>query len=234
VLWTRPPTAARLCALCVATSFASRLVFEAIGAPSPTTFSWTFSRFDALAVGSFIAICYESAEARGVLQRLSMPIVAIGGAILGAVVLTGQAERIFETGQSAIVIAARSGMPLVAGFFLGALLISALTRPWLARALTGPIGSALARYSYGAYVFHLFLMPVYMKAFPVARLQAITGSADAGIVLFAAAGMLATLAFAFVSYHGFESFFLNRRPRDTARDEAVALPVPQMNQLTTE
>ena len=73
-----------------------------------------------------------------------------------------------------------------------------------------------------------------MKAFPVARLQAITGSADAGIVLFAAAGMLATLAFAFVSYHGFESFFLNRRPRDTARDEAVALPVPQMNQLTTE
>jgi len=72
----------------------------------------------------------------------------------------------------------------------------------------------LGKYSYGLYVLHVPLQPLYLRLFPPARLGALgaglghTGSRLVGLLGFTALAAGVTLGLAMLSFHLFERPFL--------------------------
>jgi peptidoglycan/LPS O-acetylase OafA/YrhL len=211
VLRSSRTSAIRVCIAAILVSLAARLALGLAGAPVQATFSWTFSRLDGLAMGSLTALCFGSDALRSRLERISGRALAISGAVLLAVMASGGSGLVLDESGSIASIVARSGMPLLLAIIASSLLLQAIANATVARVLTFPGSAAIARYSYGAYVFHMFLMPALVLSFPRGRLTALTHSADAATAVFVIAGMTAAIAVAALSYHVFESFFLGLR-----------------------
>jgi peptidoglycan/LPS O-acetylase OafA/YrhL len=70
------------------------------------------------------------------------------------------------------------------------------------------------KYSYGAYVLHTPMQPVYLRLFPPARIadaaRALgpTGSHVVGLLGFALLGIAIDMVLAWISYYAFERHFL--------------------------
>jgi peptidoglycan/LPS O-acetylase OafA/YrhL len=158
---------------------------------------WTFSRGDALACGSYIALCFQSDDYRRRAAKWAMPVAAVVGLVLGILMWWNRLETIYRNDSSPATMAGRILVPLLLAFFFSALLILALQRPRIARALDiGPF-RFIARYSYGWYVWHGMLIPAviaYAGTWPLWPR--------------AFAGIGASFVVAIASYHLFESPFL--------------------------
>ncbi|HSP16394.1 MAG TPA: acyltransferase [Thermoanaerobaculia bacterium] len=217
-------TARKICCSVILISLGSRLALAMLGAPTQATFAWTFARLDGLAMGSLLALWSQSDTLRARVERVSGPVLLVCATVLMTVIALGGSTLVLDESGSVASIVARTAMPLLLGITFAALLMQSMTRPRLSRVLSFYGSRPIARYSYGAYVFHMLMMPALVLAFPRARLIAITRSNDTAVLLFAALGITATLAVAALSYHGFESFFLGLR--SSHRTATVHLSVP--------
>jgi peptidoglycan/LPS O-acetylase OafA/YrhL len=98
----------------------------------------------------------------------------------------------------------------------GALVVFALApRPNpLQRVLKTRLLRAFGKYSYGAYVLHTPMQPLYLRLFPPAQLGALagglghTGSRLVGLLGFAGLGLTLTMLLAMVSFYAYERPFL--------------------------
>src|SRR5207247_737079 len=115
------------------------------GVRPAATFDWTFARFDGLAAGSLIALCFRSDALQTRLEKLSTPIMLASAALLGLVMATGGSGLVFDSDRSVATITARSGLPLLTAIFFASLLVASVTRASLRKALSWPIGTTIAR-----------------------------------------------------------------------------------------
>ncbi|HWW60811.1 MAG TPA: acyltransferase [Thermoanaerobaculia bacterium] len=198
IFLTRERTARRVCIAIVLLALISRCLLVANGSSWLATFAWTPCRADGLAIGSLLALT-------NVRVRTAIVALVVTTPILAWVAWTGAAPYVFlPDGPFAL----RAFFPAAVAIFFGALLVIALEVPAVSRALSGRFFSAIARWSYGMYVFHYLLNPLWAYLFPPARLSSSPNVAAA--LYFLITSTLSTILAA-ASYRGFESYFLRRR-----------------------
>ena len=90
-----------------------------------------------------------------------------------------------------------------AALFFGAVLVMSLELGTLRRVMSHSVFRPLARYSYGMYVFHFMLFPVFLKTLPQHP------------ALFFLLASTISIVLAMVSYHAFENFFISLKRRWT-------------------
>ncbi|MBV8781702.1 MAG: hypothetical protein JO353_09925, partial [Phycisphaerae bacterium] len=74
---------------------------------------------------------------------------------------------------------------------------------------THPVMRFLGKYSYGIYVFHEVLRPLYLKLFPYEALQHLLHSHGLANIAFIALETTCSIAVAFASFHLYETPFLS-------------------------
>ena len=75
----------------------------------------------------------------------------------------------------------------------------------------------LGTYSYGLYIFHYPLIPLFLRVFPVESLEERLGSSLVGTMAFLALCIGSTLAVALMSWHLWEKHFLKLKDRFAPR-----------------
>jgi peptidoglycan/LPS O-acetylase OafA/YrhL len=94
----------------------------------------------------------------------------------------------------------------------GGLVVLAASGGGVARALSGPALRALGKYSYGLYVAHHLMRPLFERAFGVERLSAALPQ-PAAVLAFVLLSGACSYAVAFASWHLFEKRFVQLKSR---------------------
>ncbi len=164
----------------------------------------TVCRMDALAMGSFVALC---AQSPGGLEML-VPRAVKAGRIASVALLAIVGWRVGFAFHDAVVQT------------IGYLLLDVLFAAFLVRTLAAPASSPLARamnfrplrslgrYSYGLYVYNSIYILIAERLDFGPRLISWSGSIAAGRFLYVAIAAICTFAAAWISWHAFEKHFL--------------------------
>jgi peptidoglycan/LPS O-acetylase OafA/YrhL len=172
-------------------------------------YTLTLCRTDELAVGGLLALLAQE----GSYERL-VKLARWGGSASALYLLAVVALRrqpFYWDHWSALGVGFSA---LAAG--AGALVIFALApeRNWLRRMLENRVLMGFGKYSYGAYVFHTPLQPLYLRLFPPQRIADLahglghSASRVIGLLGFAAVGMAITMLLAMASFFAYETPFL--------------------------
>lgn len=210
IFLTSERTARRVCCTLFAGALVTRGALAFAGFAWPATWVWTPSRFDGLAAGALLALVFLDGDLRARALRWSRVAFIATAPFLGWVAWKDKAGLVFRSSTEPETLAIRIVLPTALALFYGSLLVIALQVPRVGRALSGTFFTAIARYSYGMYVVHFLLLPLYLRWWPPARLSASPNIAAA--LFFLISATVSTLI-AVISYHGFESFFLSLKAR---------------------
>jgi peptidoglycan/LPS O-acetylase OafA/YrhL len=175
-----------------------------------TTFTLTFCRTDELAFGGLVALTLGEPGGYERLRRYSKWGFAIAGAYLLGALLIHRRPLDYRHWSMLCV-----GFSALATFY-SSVLITALApeRTAFKRVLESRFLTGFGKYSYGAYIFHTPMQPVYLMLFPPRKIAfASRGLGDAlsqvvGLLGFGVIGIACTMLFAVMSYHAFEKHFL--------------------------
>jgi peptidoglycan/LPS O-acetylase OafA/YrhL len=193
-------------------------------------YTLTLSRTDELAFGGLLAVLSQkwSYEQLAKLARWCLT----GSVVYLVAVILIRRKPFYWDHWSALGLGFSA---LAAG--AGALVVFAVapTTNRFQLALQTPILRAFGKYSYGAYVIHTPMQPVYLRFFPpdsIARLAAglgHSGSRLVGLLGFAAIGMALTMLLAVVSFHAYEKPFLKlKRYFEYGRTDPAARPAGEV------
>jgi peptidoglycan/LPS O-acetylase OafA/YrhL len=192
-----------VCIGCMAAAFALRCGLV-LGGWSVAAYVLSPCRMDSLALGGLLAVLTRG---NGNVRRLSRWAAILTP--LGMVLLAGIAcwrhglhpqDRVVQTAGYTLLALCAGGIILQAA---GA----RATRP-LGAAFNHPVLRFLGKYSYGMYVFHYLLYPVFLTVFPVDDLHVLTGSRLLAICLHVTAASGTTVLIALASWHLWERPFL--------------------------
>lgn len=243
VCFMRRKALMRLCVgLCVL-AFCARVVCVKLGAATPVMYEVTFLRMDGMLAGSWAALAIRGPLGIAPLATLAWRGLFAAGAVLAAVGVYAhgmtRANRVMQT----------VGFSALAVFFACAVLLI-VARP-KARLVSGVLGCGalrwLGKYSYGLYVYHGLLLPMFDRVwFPVPTNLPLTSPAFIGALAWhVLASTAVSVVLAVVSYHLFEKQFLKlkrffpgavetsqapsvpRNPTDTS-DSTASIPEPAL------
>jgi len=173
-------------------------------APDPLLFlGFLFTRAGELAIGAWLAMCFREPVSWIRLQRFA-PVALIVS--LAGFLASGVAGHTLLLKTSFIFLL---GLPLITIFF-AALVVLALSDGVVNRAARVAWLRWLGGISYGVYVFHVLLVPVFGRI--VAALAPHASRNTALGLEFIVAGVL-SVSLAWLSFRYFESPFLRRRSR---------------------
>jgi peptidoglycan/LPS O-acetylase OafA/YrhL len=198
----------RLLTVCLWIAFGALLVrcgMRLEGASSWTLYTATPCRMDALALGAagacLVRIPFLDHQIR---RRLPL----LGGATFALFLLGIPAMRFYDYSR---IAGETVGYTILAwcsaAMVTGVAMTDGRTPSWLSRGLRWPLLRSCGKYSYAMYVFHQLLH----KLVSVPWIERHFGAHPSSEVVFAAsvATLLASYWLAFVSYHGFENYFLS-------------------------
>jgi peptidoglycan/LPS O-acetylase OafA/YrhL len=189
----------------IALSFACRvLLYPWVGAPGVAAL--TPCRLDGLLAGALLALGWRDEGAQRTLRRWSRPALAASLVIL-AVIFRDRGFAPYDRFTQLY------GFPLIT-LACGAFVSEAVAcRPQgaLGRALGGRLLGFLGRYSYGLYLFHLLLRPLFKRF--LHQLAARGMAYPLACTLYLALSFTASILIAVVSYHAYEQRFLQLKER---------------------
>jgi peptidoglycan/LPS O-acetylase OafA/YrhL len=202
VFLTSARVARRICVAVILLAPLLRFALATNGFGYITTYQWTPSRADALAMGALIAFAYAHERWRPWLRRASTIAIVLAAPMPLWAMWRDQAALALKDYAHPLAIFVRTLLPTSLALFYASLLILALEVRPLGRILTGRAQTLLARYSYGTYVWHfLFLLPLQRVLGPIHPM------------LFFTIASAVSIATAVLSYHAFEMFFLRWKSR---------------------
>jgi peptidoglycan/LPS O-acetylase OafA/YrhL len=184
-----------------------RVAMRSAGVSPAAVYEFTLCRLDPLAVGACCAVLVRARPAWA--ARASAILGGLGA--LGVAIAIAIAHR-FELDAGPVQTLGLSALALGFG---GAVLRAARGVRWLeARPLV-----AIGKYSYGMYLFHALLLPLYRRIYAPSSL--------AGALGFALFVFVATFAIAAASWHLFERRFLALKDRWAPSRTVGAVPSAQ-------
>jgi peptidoglycan/LPS O-acetylase OafA/YrhL len=221
-------TARRLMLVCGAIFLIALILRLFLAVRSYPTWSWaaflvTPCQIDAIAVGAFAAAAIRE---RGNVSAFVAQSRLVGG-FAGIVVLGFLAEKCYgikidPQGTAALandvtvqgkvsLLWMSSSMFSVVNLFSGALLVLIVFTP--RSRITRYVWNSLplrflGKYSYGIYLFHYLLLPLYEKILPRERMIFVLGSYPFASMVFTFMATALTVQLAWISWHLFERHFL--------------------------
>jgi len=177
------------------------------------TFMWTPMRIDGLLIGSLIAILRDREGDVMHSSRRFLVICAVPlGILIASVAWYHQAGAIFRSPESVSFFLVRVGLPLLVSIFFGLLLVLALEDSAFTRVLSSRVFVFIAKYSYGIYVLHFLLSPIFLSFF-LPPMKSYFGETDAAIYSYFLVTSGITLMLSIASYHALENRFLQIKKR---------------------
>jgi peptidoglycan/LPS O-acetylase OafA/YrhL len=222
IVWLSTPSAIlRVCAAVVVSAIAIRCGMTASHVEPWVIYTLTPCRIDSLVIGAALAVMARSPQQFAWLRRVAPWSLAGAVAYLAlATVVAGHVVKFTHwtmTGPGFSVIAVGSASALVLALDAGDSGIS--------RILEGPVLGTFGKYSYGAYVLHHLMLPVYARWTPfswyVARVHFEVLAVVAQVTVETALSMAAATA----SWHLYEKHFLNMK-----RLFEYSVPAPGLEQ----
>jgi peptidoglycan/LPS O-acetylase OafA/YrhL len=190
-------------------------------------YTFTLSRTDELAMGGLLALVARERSFESLARAARFAALAAAGyfVIVAAVhrkplwwgnwTSVGPGFSFFALGAAALIVLAQQP-----------------GNGPLRRVLEGRALRTLGKYSYGAYVIHTSMEPIFLRLVPPARLADLarglghSGSQLVGLLGFGTVGICGTLLLAVASYHAYEKPFLSLK-RYFEYDAARPADVPQ-------
>jgi peptidoglycan/LPS O-acetylase OafA/YrhL len=170
------------------------------------TYTWTICRMDALAIGSLLALAAHGVPAGVARFRPAAPWVLIGAAVAAGAMFVVHGTFAYVT--PSIQVAGFTVNALASAALL-VLAVTAGTSGWLGRAFGATWLRFLGKYSYGTYVFHMFVMTAFRELLPLKRLRPMVGDSAAGATaVYLVGGTLLSLGLALLCWHLYEKHFL--------------------------
>jgi peptidoglycan/LPS O-acetylase OafA/YrhL len=207
-------TAVKLCIAALALALAGRAVAVALDAHWSVTFGWMPFRMDGLIAGSIVAMAVRMRIEYAQVRPMLLGVIGLGLAIVAMVAWHDMASAIYKgRDYPATWLALRVSLPLGLALLFGALLWVSLQPNRLAGFLGNPFFTPLAKYSYGMYIIHFLLEPVFLQAFGPATLKTWTGGRELPVYLYFVLATGATYMLAMLSYHLIEQRFLLHKAR---------------------
>lgn len=189
---------------CVVLVLASPFIFmgltEMMG--DVATYVSTLSRLGVLAVGGWLAIIWRESGSWEILQRFLVPVALASGLLLLLersflpILSSAEPSLVLILGAASVGLAASGG----GGAMLCAFFSSATLR-WL------------GKYSYGIYVYHHALKPVWIRFIWEGWITPWLGSGWAGTLCYTAVATAASLILAWISWKIFEAPILSLKKR---------------------
>jgi peptidoglycan/LPS O-acetylase OafA/YrhL len=118
-------------------------------------------------------------------------------------------------------------LPCELSLVYGAALWISLQRNLLSVVLGSSFFRPLALYSYGVYIIHYLLKPIFERSFGPQILVQWTGGQDAPLYLYFALASGISFALAIASYHLFEVHFLRLKPNFALSAKPLATTIPE-------
>ncbi|MBV8229532.1 MAG: acyltransferase [Planctomycetaceae bacterium] len=193
-----------VCVGCMLLSLACRVGLVLDGDHPIAIYVLTPCRMDALAAGAFLALVVRGPIEVGALRARAI-LSATGCAVVMAIVSWWKCDLSKMDGS---VLILRFSM---CSWLFATLLLFALTAAPdgpEARFWNGRLLRFFGKYSYGLYVFHYPLIPLFERLFPAGLLAERTGWVWIGKLLFIALAMGTSLGVALLSWNLYEKHFL--------------------------
>jgi peptidoglycan/LPS O-acetylase OafA/YrhL len=186
---------------------AIRLGARLAGVHHETIYMLTIFRADALAMGALLALVVRDPDLHRKV-RAAAPWAAIAsGLVVAAPVLR---RRLVDNKDFTLQTLGYTALAVLYGL----LVLAAVSGPAtsrLTRALSNRWLMFLGKYSYGAYMLHDLMRPVYLRLFPVAGIQHYLRLQVLGYLVHTALGIATTYGLALLSFHLFEMRFLEMK-----------------------
>lgn len=213
IIYYVPPSSHRIVVgVMLVVAIVGRLILVLGGAEWAVTF-WTVFRMDGLLIGAFVALIGPSVfESRTAKRLLGFALIALA-TIIGCVAWYGYAGVIATTSDAPNMIALRTMLPLLMSLFYGVVLVLCLQPNALSVALGAAVLKPLALYSYGIYLYHFLLMPLFEQYFHPKLLYPALGNMDLAILIYLVIASAISFGVAMTSYNVFESKFLRLKSR---------------------
>lgn len=214
-------SAMRICIGCILGALAWRIALFRWTSNDLAIYVLTPCRMDGLALGSWLALAARGPEGIRKLARIAPWALGVGLVLfVGLEVLSGGSE---PTGDYVEMI----GYTILAAAFGGLLVVALSSGPttplgWLFR---HPIMRFFGKYSYGLYVFHCVLRPLFEWLMKFARPEHLSHSITVQALIVAAGASVLSILAALASYHLYEKHFLKLKrfftPQAAARRQAI-------------
>jgi peptidoglycan/LPS O-acetylase OafA/YrhL len=189
----------------IALSFACRiLLFPQVGAGG--VYELTVCRLDGLLVGAMLALAWRDEGARKTVRRWSRPLLAASLLLLTVMFRA----RWFHPYDRFTQLYGFPLITLACGAFLAEAAASRSESP-LGRVLGGRALGFLGRYSYGLYLFHVLLKPLFTRF--LVHTSALGMADPLACALYLVLCFTASILVAVVSYHAYEQRFLRLKER---------------------
>ena len=192
----------QVCIACMVAALAIRSWLVLQDASPITVGMLTVCRFDTLAVGSLAALVV-----RGPMAWIYAPARLLAGLSGGAIMLLTAWRGRWDAADPVVQTIGFSTL----GLFCAAILILVVDLRRdnkLARWFSHPSLRWLGVYSYGMYVFHVALRPIFERIAPVSSLSASLHSEYAGVGAYVLVSVSITALAAYLSWHIYEKHFL--------------------------
>ncbi len=211
IRWLAPRALIVVCVLTWIGAAALRVYLNDVPLAPIPGYVLTPARLDLLTAGAALSVLGHGERGLAPYRRLILGLGGIAAVIFGVqVARTGTIDWGIREWWAQAFIGTLTGALFVA---LITLAISAERRSFLGRALSAGWLRTLGRYSYGIYVFHLAIDEIARRGVPAWGLSAHEAHTTADILLAVCVRSAAAVAVAWVSYHLFERWFLELKPR---------------------
>jgi peptidoglycan/LPS O-acetylase OafA/YrhL len=195
-------------------AIASRLIVRNMGiAPSVAMF-FTLCRVDGLAIGAAAALLARSPGGLARWLPAARGIAAVCGLFVTAVILS----KLFESRVWPLIA------PMRLMLFAAVLVLSVAAGGAVSAVFSSRVLRFLGKYSYGLYVFHYMMMPLFNRYADEGRLAKTFGSFAVGMAARVIICLTASIVVALLSWHLYEMHFLKLKRLFARRDAKQLTP----------